>query len=85
MLHQSVEHAHHAGDASQRQHQHAPPPFRVAKQVEHDADEGVDCDLGHDAAEQAGDMARGRGMGERQPGMQRHEARLRTGADQNKN
>ena len=29
VLHQRVEHAHDAGDAGERQHQHAPPPFRV--------------------------------------------------------
>ena len=55
------------------------------KQIEHDAHEGIDRDLGHDAAEQTGDMARRRGMGERQPSMERHETRLRAGADQNEN
>ena len=82
VLHQRVEHAHDAGDAGERQHHHAPPPSGVAEQVEDDADEGVDRDLGHDAAHQGRDMARRRRMGERQPDMQRHETRLRAGADQ---
>ena len=55
------------------------------EEVEHDAHEGVDRDLGHDAAQQARDVARRRRVGERQPGMQRHETRLRAGADQHKN
>ena len=57
----------------------------VAEQIEHDADEGVDRDLGHDAAHQRRDMARRGGMGERQPGVQRHEAGLGSGADQHQN
>ena len=85
VLHQRVEHAHDAGDAGKRQHQHAPPPFGRPEQVEHDAHEGIDRDLGHDAAQQARDMARRRGVGERQPGMQRHEAGLGAGADQDEN
>ena len=67
-----------------REHHHAPPPVRRPEQVEHDADEAVDRDLGHHAAHQRGDMA-GRGrMRERQPGMQRHHAGLRAGADERK-
>ena len=85
MLHQRVEHAHDAGDAGKRQHQHAPPPFGRPEQIEHDAHEGIDRDLGHDAAQQAGDMARRGGVRERQPGMQRHETRLRARADQDEN
>ena len=81
-LHQRIEHAHHRGDAADASTDHAPPPVRRSQQVEHDAHEAVDRDLGHHAAHQRGDMA-GRGrVGERQPGMQRHEAGLRAGADQ---
>ena len=82
VLHQRIEHAHHRGDAAEREHHHAPPPGRRAEQIEHDADEAVDRDLGHHAAHQRRDMA-GRGrMRERQPDMQRHQAGLRAGADQ---
>ena len=54
----------------------------VSEQIEHDADEAVDGDLGHHAAHQRRDMARRGRMGERQPDMQRHEAGLGAGADQ---
>ncbi len=51
-------------------------------QVEDDADEAVDRDLGHHPAHQRGDVA-GRGrMRERQPAVQRHQARFRAGAEQ---
>ena len=82
VLHQRVEHAEHRGDAAQHQHDHAGPPGRHAEQVEHDADEAVDGDLGHHAAHQRGDVAGRGGMRQRQPDMQRHEAGLRSGADQ---
>ena len=82
MLHQRVEHAEHGGDAAQHQHDHAGPPARHAQQVEHDADEAVDRDLGHHAAHQRGDVAGRGGMRERQPDMQRHDAGFRSGADQ---
>ena len=54
----------------------------VAEQIEDDAHEAVDRDLGHDAAHQRRDVARRGRMGERQPDMQRHEAGLRAGAEQ---
>ena len=85
VLHQRVEHAHDAGDAGESEHQHAPPPGGIAEEIEHDAHEGVDRDLGHDAAQKTRDVARRRRVGKRQPGMQRHETRLRAGADQHKN
>ncbi len=85
VLHQRVENAHHRGDAAERKHENAPPPRRRAGEVEHDAHETVDRDLGHHAAHQRGDMARRRRMGERQPGVQRHDAGLRSGADQRQN
>ena len=60
----------------------APPPGRRTVEVEDDADEAVDRDLGHDAAHQRRDMA-GRGrMRERQPDVQRHQPGLRAGAEQ---
>ena len=82
VLHQRVQHAEHGGDAAKREHEHAPPPDRRSEQIENDAHEGVDRDLGHHAAQQGRDVARCGGMGERQPGMQRHEARFRSGADE---
>ena len=83
VLHQRVEHAHHGGDAAEREHDHAPPPGRLAHEIEHDADKTVDRDLGHHAAHQCGHMARRRRMGERQPDVKRHQAGFGTGADQN--
>ena len=53
-----------------------PPTSSVAQQIEDDANEAVDRDLGHDAAHQRRNMARRGGMGERQPDMQRHQAGL---------
>ena len=67
---------------AEREHHHAPPPGRRPEQIEDDAHEAVDRDLGHDAAHQRGDMARRRRMCERQPDMQRHQAGLRSGAEQ---
>ena len=52
------------------------------EQIERDADEAVDGDLGHDAAHQRGDMAGRCRMRERKPDMQRNEAGLGAGADQ---
>ena len=54
----------------------------AAGEIEHDAHEAVDGDLGHHAAHQRRDMARRRRMGERQPDMKRHEAGFGAGADQ---
>ena len=79
VLHQRIEHTHHRGDAADSKHHHAPPPVRRSEQVEHDAHEAVDRDLGHHAAHQRGDMARRSRMRERQPSMQRHHARFRAG------
>ena len=81
-LHQGAEHAEHGADAADRQHHDAPPPGRRAHQIEHDAHEAVDRDLGHDAAHQRGDVT-GRGrMGERQPHVQRHQAGLGASSQQ---
>src|SRR3974390_1129367 len=67
MLHQGVEHAHHAGRAGKHEEEHAPPPGWLAEQIKYDPYESVDGDLGHYAAHQGRDMA-GRGrMCERQP------------------
>ena len=82
VLHQRIQHAHHAGDAGERQHERAPPPRRIAEQVEHDAHEGVDGDLGHDAAHQRGNVAGGCRMRERKPDVQRHQPGLGAGAEQ---
>jgi len=59
-----------------------PPPDREADEVEEHPDQRVDRDLGHDAAHQRRDMAGRRRMGERQPGMQRHQPGFRAGAEQ---
>ena len=82
VLHERVEHAHDGGDAAEREHHHAPPPGGRAEQIEDDAHEAVDGDLGHHAAHQRRDVARRRRMRERQPDMQRHEAGFGAGADQ---
>ncbi len=82
VLHQGVQHAHHRGHAAYQRHHGTPPPARRPEQVEHDAHESIDRDLGHDAAHQRRDMARRRRVGERQPDVQRHETGLGTGADQ---
>ena len=81
MLHQGVQYTEQAGDAGERDDDDAPPPGRWAIEIEDDADGAVDCDLGHDAAHQGGDVAWGRRMGERKPDMERHKTGLRTGAD----
>ena len=82
LLHHGVKDAHDGGDAAEEQHDHAGRPARLSQQIEHDANEAVDRDLGHDAAHQRGHVARRGRMGERQPDMQRHQARLGTGAEQ---
>ena len=84
VLHERIEHAHHRGDAAEREHHHAPPPGRFAREVEHDAHEAVDRDLGHYAAHQRGDVAGRRRMRKRQPHMQRHQTGFGTGADEGK-
>ena len=84
LLHQRVEHAENRSDAAETQRDQAPPPDRRAEQVEHDADEAVDRDLGHHAAHQRGDVARRGRMGERQPDVQRHQSCFRSGAGENK-
>ena len=84
VLHQRIQHAEHGGDAADRQHHGAGPPCRRTEQIEHDAHEAVHRDLGHHPAHQRRHMARRGGMRERQPGVQRHDAGLRSGADQRK-
>ena len=64
------------------EHRYAPAPVGRADEIEDDADKAVDRDLRHHAAHQRRHMARRGGMGERQPDMQRRQARLRSGADQ---
>jgi len=82
LLHQGVQDAQHRGDASEAKHDDAPRPGWRSQQVEDDPDEGVDGNLGHDATHQGGDVT-GRGrMGKRQPDVQRHQAGLRSGAEQ---
>ncbi len=82
VLHQRVEHAEHGRDAAEREHDAGWATSRLAEQIEDDAHEAIDGDLGHHAANQGGDMARRGRVGERQPDMQRHETGLRSGADQ---
>jgi len=53
-----------------------------AGEIESDADEAVDRDLGHDPAHQRRDVARRGRMRERQPYVQRHDPGFRSGADQ---
>ena len=81
VLHQGVEDAEHGGGRAEGKHQRRPPPRGRADEIEDDADEGVDRDLGHDAAHQRRDVARRGRMGERQPGVERHDAGLRAGAE----
>ena len=84
VLHQGVEHAEHAGEPGEREHNHAPPPCRLAEEIEDDPHEAVDGDFRHHPAHQRGNMA-GRGrMGERQPDMQRHKPCLGARAEQRK-
>jgi len=82
VLHQGMQDTEHGRHPAQQNHQGAPPPERWTEQVEHDARETVDGDLGHDAAHQRGYMAWRRGVGKGQPHMQRHEPRLGARADQ---
>ena len=84
VLHQRGENADHRGDGRQGQHDQARPPRRLADQIEHDPDEAVDGDLGHHPAHQRRDMARRRRMRQRQPDVERHEARFRARTDQRK-
>ena len=82
MLHQGLNHSHHRRDAADHQHHPAAPPGQRSVQVEGDADEAVDGDLGHHPAHQRRNPA-GRGrMGQRQPDVKRNDARLAPGADQ---
>ena len=67
---------------AERDHDDAPPPGRRADEIEDDADEAVDRDLGHHAAHQGRDVARRCRVGERQPDVQRHQPGLRAGAEQ---
>ena len=76
---------HDGGNAAEEQHDHARRPGWLSQQIEHDANEAVDRDLGHDTAHQRGHVARRGGMGERQPDMQRHQAGLGAGAEQHQN
>ena len=82
VLHQRVEHAEHGGHPAEHDHDRRPPPGQRPHQVEGDADEGIDRDLGHHAAHQRRDVAGRRRVGQRQPDMQRHDAGLGTGADE---
>ena len=84
LLHHGIEHADERRAAADGEHDHGPPPFRLAEEVEHDPHEAVDRDLGHNAAHQRRDVARRRRVRERQPDVQRHEAGLRSGAEENK-
>jgi hypothetical protein len=59
------------------------PSWR-SDEVEHDANEAVDRDLGHDPAHQRRNVAGGGRMRERQPDVQRHQAGLGAGADERK-
>src|SRR5262245_6268844 len=80
VLHQRVKHAHHGGDAAEREYHHAPPPGGRAGEIESDTHEAIDGDLGHHPAHQCRDMAWRRRMRERQPDVQRHQAGFGTGA-----
>ena len=77
VLHQRVEHADHGGHRADDGKDAAPPPERLADQIEQDADQAVYGDLGHDPAHQRGNMAGCGGVGQRQPDMQRHQTGLR--------
>ena len=76
LFHHGVEDPHDGGDAAEEEHDHARRPGRRSQQIEDDANEAVDRDLGHDAAHQRRNVAWRRGMSERQPDMQRHKAGL---------
>ncbi len=80
VLHERIEHAERRGDAAEREHHESAPRSRRADEIEYDAHEAVDADLGHDSGEQRRDVARRRRMRERQPDMERHEPGLRPGA-----
>ena len=67
---------------ARRNHDDAPPPGRRAIEVEDDADEAVDRDLGHHPAHQRRDVAGRGGMGEREPDVQWHQPSLRAGTQQ---
>ena len=57
-LKNSREQAHHCARGAEHQQRYTPPPSRRAAEVENDADEAIDGDLGHDAAHERRDMAR---------------------------
>ena len=82
LLHHCVQHAQRRRNSAQRQHQSAPPPHRFAQQIEHDADEAVHRHLGHHPAHQRRNVAGRGGMRQRQPHVQRNQARLGTRAKQ---
>ena len=71
-----VKKTEHCRRGAQKQEGQGPPPDRRSQEVEDDADDAVDRDLGHDAAHQGGDMAGSCRMGKWQPGVQRCDAGL---------
>ncbi len=71
LFHHGVQNSRDGGDAAKEEHDHARRPGRRPQQVEYDADETVDRDLGHDAAHQRRNVAGSRRMRERQPNVQR--------------
>ena len=82
VLHQSVENAEQGGARPDHQNRNAPPPIPGSRQFKDDPDEAIDGDFRHHPAHERGDMARRRGVGERQPHVQRHDPSFRAGADQ---
>ena len=82
VLHQRVNHSEHGGNATEEQHDHAPPPCGFAEQVKDDAHKAIHRNLGHDPAHQRRDVAGCRWMGKRQPDVERHQASLGACAEQ---
>ena len=81
VLDERVEDAEEGGSRADEEEDRAPPRRPLAEPVEAHAQEAVDAQLDHDARHEGRHVTRGRGMGQRQPDVERNEARLRPEAE----
>ncbi len=81
MIKHGVEKSKHGRRGAKQQEWQGPPPDGRSQEIEDDADQAIDCHLGHDTAHQGGDMAGGCRMGKRQPDVERRDTGFRAGAE----
>ncbi len=82
VLHQRVENTAQRRQQAQPEHSQARPQGGRVGPLEEHADQPVEGDLDHHPRHQGRDVARRDGVGTRQPGVHRHQARLGAEADQ---